>query len=98
MITKPPIPKSHIITLIHQNLIHAQLIGNLKKAGFQTELYTLQLVEIIYELLKNQKELKWETYSEEYFQFMDSAVEVEVSVRGEKLRELADYCFFKLLK
>ncbi|MBN4062176.1 hypothetical protein JYU20_03155 [Bacteroidales bacterium AH-315-I05] len=85
--------KDLIIQLIQQDLKHNQLTGGLQKAGLETDLHNLEIIEVVARLMdvpKGEVSNQWE---ETYISFLEQAVEYKISDRAEELLPLAEECY-----
>jgi hypothetical protein len=87
-----------VIRLLVQDMKHEQLLDALNKLGFETDRHTLDLFNIIAELMgiaENQASWAW---SDIYMEYMNKALLYPVTLDGESLVPLAKECYEKLVK
>lgn len=65
--------KQIIITLIQQDLKHHQLTNGLRSMGFNSDLHTLNIIEVVADLIGVSEEEISEIWMDSYFSFLDQA-------------------------
>ena len=88
--------KELIISLIQQDLKHNQLTTGLTLIGHDSEIYSLEIVDIVAQLMGIDKDEISDQWADIYFSFFDQAHHYEVSEKALELKVLATRCFEKL--
>jgi hypothetical protein len=95
--------KPIVLHLILQELKYTQLISGLRNIGFDTQLHTISLLEVILLLMNapKQPEAVFPEVSDKlggvYDSFVKKAEKYPVSYTGEELQPLAEQCYQALV-
>ncbi|WP_438712057.1 hypothetical protein ACSTS3_06200 [Aquimarina muelleri] len=89
--------KELIIELIQQDLKHSQLLYGLDEIGLcGTELYFLEISEIVYRLMNVSSGEMGDHWMETYMNFMRDTVNYEISHSIDVFKPLAYACYIQL--
>lgn len=89
--------KDLIISLIHQDLKHNQLISGLENLGLDgEEVHCLSVLEIVFKLMKIPEGEISDKWGELYSNFIEEAQNYSITSKGETLIPLAESCYLQL--
>ena len=88
--------KELIIQLIQQDLKYNQLITGLRKIGFDTDVHTLEIIEVVAQLMGIESGKISDKWTGTYVSFLDQAHHYKISVLSEELKPLAEKCYYLL--
>ena len=91
------ITKESVINLIKQDLKHKQLTSGLQNIRLDADLHTLEVIDIVAELMGIEKDKIGDQWADTYFSFLNQAHQLAVSEKAEELYPLAEECYNLLL-
>ena len=88
--------RKFIIKLIAQDMKHEQLIGSLKKLGFERDLHDLNIIDMVARLMGIPKnKMTWD-WTDIYMHYLSKVMEFEITGTGKNLLPLAEKCYESL--
>lgn len=88
--------KKFIIKLIAQDMKHEQLIGSLKKLGFESDLHDLNILDLVARLMGvPPKKITWD-WTDIYMHYIGKVMDYEITGTGKNLLPLAEKCYNSL--
>lgn len=89
--------KELIISLIHQDLQHSQLLYGLDNLGLDgSEVHFLEIMGIVAKLMNVPNGKINDNWGEMYTEFMKESVSFEITSKGEALKPFAKVCYVQL--
>ena len=86
-----------IISLIHQDLKHNQLLHGLEQIGLDgSEVHFLGIMEIVAELMNVPPGKVNDDWGKMYIELMKEAINFEITSKGEALQPFANKCYEQL--